>query len=262
MVRLFEPGMVKRRAEPIGGSPRGVAGYAGGRILRGDVIRHAATERWRALPGRDMAAIAIGVGRRQSVVVADVARSARGGYVRARQCPTGAAVIELAVGPEERVVTGRTLRGREARSDVIRNIAAQRLRALPSGDVAAVTVRVRRREGVVVVGVAVRASHHFACGLKLMRSRQRPPCSAVIEDSRGPRDGVMTSGAVCRCKGCSRCRMCWIIRRLPRRQVTLRIPAIRRRNLEVIVVVDVAGCARRCLSSRRKLVRVRQRKAC
>lgn len=42
MVRLLEPSVIERRTEPIGRGPRRVAGYAGGWVLRGDVIRHTA----------------------------------------------------------------------------------------------------------------------------------------------------------------------------------------------------------------------------
>ena len=52
-----------------------------------------------------------------------------------------------------------------------------------------------------------------------------------------------------------------IVRRLPGRQVTLRIPAICRRNRQAVVVVDVAGGARHDFASGRQLVRIRQRKA-
>jgi hypothetical protein len=38
--------------------------------------------------------------------------------------------------------------------------------------------------------------------------------------------------------------MCRVIRLLPLRQVTLRIPAVRGCDLEIVIVVDVAGSAR------------------
>ena len=85
----------------------------------------------------------------------------------------------------------RALRGREARRDVIRYHSAERRGALPSDLVAAVAIRVRRREGVVVAHVAVGAGHDFTGGRILVRARQRPARGAVIEDRCIPGDGVV-----------------------------------------------------------------------
>jgi hypothetical protein len=74
VVRLLEPGMVERRAEPIRGNPSGVASYAGGWVLRGNVIRYCATKRLRAQPGRLVTSVAIGVRGGKCIVVVDVAR--------------------------------------------------------------------------------------------------------------------------------------------------------------------------------------------
>ena len=147
-----------------------------------------------------MACIAIRVRRsKDECVGAHVARSARRGHVRPLQRPARRAVIELAGRPQHGVVAGRALRGRETGRDVIRYCSAERLRAQPSGLVAAVAIRVRRREGVVVPHVAVGAGHHFPGWRHLVRARQRPARGAVIECRRGPRDGVMACRAV-RCR--------------------------------------------------------------
>jgi len=143
MMRLLEPGVIKGRAKPIGGGPGGVAGYAGGRVHRGDVIGYAAAQGLGALPRGQMATIAIGVGGGQGVVIADVARGAGRGDVGAGQSPARAGVIKLAIRPEQGVVAGRALRGREARSDVVGYAAAKRLCALPCSDMASVAVSVR-----------------------------------------------------------------------------------------------------------------------
>jgi len=56
---------------------------------------------------------------------------------------------------------------------------------------AAVAVRVRDGEGVIVPHMAVGAGHHFSGRLKLMRARQRPSRRAVIERRGSPGDRVM-----------------------------------------------------------------------
>jgi len=114
-------------------------------------------------------------------------------------------------------VAGRTKRGREARGNVIRHTAAERLRALPGRDVATVAIRVRRGEGVVVADVAIRASHNFAGRRELMRARQRPSRRTVVEDRRGPCDCVVTCRAVRRRERCSGRWVGRIVCRLPGR---------------------------------------------
>jgi len=83
-------------------------------------------------------------------------------------------------------VAGRTLRGREARRDVIRYSSTHRRRALPSSLVAAVAIRVRHREGVVVAHVAVGAGHDFTGRRHLVRARQRPARGAVVKGCGSP----------------------------------------------------------------------------
>jgi len=145
---------------------------------------------------------------------------------------------------------------------VIGDVSAERRRTLPGGHVAAVAIRVRRCEVVIVSNVAIRASNDFACGLKLVRSRQSPPRGAVIKDGRGPGDGVVTRRAVGRCKGRARGRVGRVVGRLPGRQVASGISAIRRRNLQVVVVVDMAGGASGHLTSvGHQRVRICQREA-
>jgi len=93
-------------------------------------------------------------------------------------------------------VAGRALRGREARRDVIRYHSAERRGALPSDLVAAIAIRVRRREGVVVAHVAVGASHDFTGRRHLVRTCQRPARGAVIKGCGGPGDSVVARRAV------------------------------------------------------------------
>jgi len=165
VMRFFEPRMVEGRAEPVGGSPGRMARHASGRVLRGDVIRHAATKSLCALPGCEVATVAIRIRRSQGVIVADVAGSARRGYMSPGQCPTCGAVIKFAVGPVEIVVASRTLGSRESCGDVIGNVAAESRGALPRSDMATVTIRIRGRERVVVADVAIRTGHDFSSWL-------------------------------------------------------------------------------------------------
>jgi hypothetical protein len=57
--------------------------------------------------------------------------------------------------------------------------------------VAAVAIRVRSREGVVVALVAIGAGHDFPRWRQLMGTSQGPACRAVIENRRVPRDCVV-----------------------------------------------------------------------
>jgi len=120
--------------------------------------------------------------------------------VRTRQREAGGGVIERRIRPHNRVMTLGTQRRREARRNVIRHGAAKSRRAIPGRLVAAVAIRVRRRERVIVADVAVRAEIHLACWRHLMRTHQRPAGSAVIENRRSPGDGVVARRAVRRRK--------------------------------------------------------------
>ena len=109
VVRYSEPRVVESRPEPIRRDPGGMAGYTGGRVLRGNVIRHCTAKRLGAQPCRLMTSVAIRVRGGQRVIVVDVARRTRGGHMEALQRPARRAVIEFAVRPEQRIVTRRAL---------------------------------------------------------------------------------------------------------------------------------------------------------
>jgi len=83
-------------------------------------------------------------------------------------------------------VARRALCGREARGDVIRYYSTHRRGALPSSLVAAVAIRVRYREGVVVAHVAVGAGHDFTGRRHLVRTCQRPARGAVVKGCGSP----------------------------------------------------------------------------
>ena len=74
-----------------------------------------------------------------------------------------------------------------------------------------------------------------------MRAGQRESGYAVIERCRVPARRRMTIRTIRRRKRRTRGRVDRIVRALPRRQVALRISAIRRRNLQCVIIVDVAG---------------------
>jgi len=65
----------------------------------------------------------------------------------------------------------------------------------------------------------------------------------VIKGRGSPRDRVMAGGTVGGRKWRSRRGVHRIVRLLPSRQMTLRIPTIRRRDGKAVVVVDVTGRA-------------------
>ena len=77
--------------------------------------------------------------------------------VRIRQRKTGTGVIERRIRPRDRVVALRTQRSREARRNVIGYVPPERRRAVPRRLVAAIAIRIRCRQIVVVPDVAVRA---------------------------------------------------------------------------------------------------------
>jgi hypothetical protein len=133
------------------------------REARRDVIRYVAAQRLRAVPIRQVAADACRVRAGQCVIAVHVAQRTSRRQVRARQREAGVRVVERRSGPSGRVVARRTLRCRETRRNVVRHASAQSLRAGPRRLVASVAIRVRSRERIVVIYVAVRAGHHLAC---------------------------------------------------------------------------------------------------
>ena len=116
---------------------------------------------------------------------------------------------------------------------------------------AAITIRVRRSEVVVVPHVAIRAGDNFSGRSQLVRACQRPARGRVVKHNISPQRRVVTRRAIPRSKRRARGRVRGIIGLLPGRQVALGIPAIRRLNLQIVVVVDVAVRASSHLARRR-----------
>jgi hypothetical protein len=100
VVRNREIRVIEDRAQPVS---RGVAGIARRWIAGSNVVRHSSAQSLRAVPLCQVAPIAGGVRRSQPIVVTHVAigaglNPASGWHdVPAGKCPTGGAVIELAV---------------------------------------------------------------------------------------------------------------------------------------------------------------------
>jgi hypothetical protein len=89
-----------------------------------------------------------------------------------------------------------------------------------------------------MAGQAGRGSRRSVC------SRQRESRNTVIKGGRVPTFCGMASRTIHGRKSRAGSGMGRIIGLLPRRQMTLRVSAIRRRDRQVVIVVDVAGGAR------------------
>jgi len=220
--------VVKRRARPGGGV---VTLFAGLRDARRDVIRIRGS-----LEILQVATYA--GGRRQVVVVVDVALRALQRRVRAGQREACVVVIKGGLRPRRRVVA--LLTGlREPRTHVIRI-----RRTLEIFHVAADAIRIRACQVVVVVDVALGALQSG------MRAGQRESGRGVIESRSRPRRGVMALRTSLREAGL------YVIRIGSALEILqVAADASRIRTREVVVVVDVAL---RALHGR---MRARQREA-
>ena len=83
----------------------------------------------------------------------------------------------------------------------------------------------------------------------------------MIKCRRRPGNCVVARRAIRRGKWCPRACVGRVIRRLPGRKMAARISAVRRLNGQRVIIVNVALRTRRYFSSRRHLVRIRQREA-
>ena len=217
------------------------------------MIWNAATECLRAVPGGLVAAVTIGVGGGERVVVVDVAIGAgrdlagRGELVRTRERPAGGAVIKRGVGPGDRIVAGRTVGRRESRA---RSRVRRIIRGLPGGEVAAGVAAIRRLNAqcVVAADVTLRASRHFTGRSHLVRIRQREARGAVIKLAVGPNgDGVAGGAGRCGC-GERRChvvrhRAAECLRAVPGGLVAAHAVGIRgSQRIVVVYVAESAGC--------------------
>lgn len=161
--------------------------------------------------------------------------------MRISQRKAGRAVVKRRVCPAGSVVTTGALRHRKSRRQVIRHIAAQCLSAVPLSQVAAGVSAIRRRDLqlVVVIHVALRAGSGNVCTI------QRESRHGMVERCQVcPRNRVVALRTVSHRKSRSGGRVHRVICLLPRAQVATSITAVRRRDLQIVVVVGVTLCAR------------------
>ena len=156
-----------------------------------------------------------------------------------RKLPIG--MVERRAEPAGCGVAGGARCGK-SRRNVIWHAAAKRLRALPSRDVAAITVG-RQIAGVIAVDVAGTARSNRRIRV---RAGEREPGGAVVEHSRGPRGNGMARRALRRggreaCGHVIRHRAADRGRTIERCGVT----PVAVRGVQRVVVVDMAGSARR-----------------
>jgi len=153
-----------------------VAGYASGGIIRSHVIWCGRAIGLRVGIVSRVAAVAVRRRVASRVVPSDVAVRARINHwpnrardsrawrqhMRTLQGEARGAMVKLSVCPEKCVVARRAQRSGEGRRNMVRHVSAKRRRAVPRRLMAAVAIRVCRRERVVVVDVTVRAGVHLA----------------------------------------------------------------------------------------------------
>ncbi len=180
--------------------------------------------------------------------------------VRIRQRKAKGRVVKLAIGPLRNWVASRASRccRREAGGNVVRYSAAKCRSAVPSRLVATVAICVRGREAVVVAHVAIHAGHNFSRWRKLMRACQRPSGCGVVKHHIRPQRRVVAGSAIGRRERRARRRVCRIVGLLPGRQVASGISTIRRADLQIEIIVEVAVRAGGHFACRRHLVRVRK----
>jgi len=161
------------------------------------------------------------------------ARRRRRRHVRSRQRKSRHAVIECRRRPPRRRMARRAVGCRKRRS---RRRVHRSIRLLPGRQMALRIPAIRRRDRqiIIVVDVAQRAGH-----IRVPR-RQRKSRRAVVEYGRRPAHRIVAGRAVRRRKRRPRRWMHRIRGRLPGRQMASRIPAIVRRDRQIIIVVDVA----------------------
>jgi len=164
------------------------------RKIRGNVVRHRPAQSLGAGPGCLVTAIAIGVRRREIVIVVDVAQSAGGGCVGASQGKTGGSVIEGSdIGPRNRVVA----RGAVGRCKLCACRWVWRIiGGLPGGKVAAGITAIGGLDGqgIVAADVALRAGGNFARRCQLVGVRQGESGTAVVEHAGRPCGNGMAGG--------------------------------------------------------------------
>ena len=131
---------------------------------------------------------AVAVGWQRGVIVVYMATSAGHAGVKTSERKFRRVVIELAVGPDNRVVAKIASRGKP---DL--NMVNRRGRRVVGIQMAGHTCSVGARQTVIVVDVAVGADARGCC----VRVRQRKSSRGVIELAVGPEDGVVAAFTRC-----------------------------------------------------------------
>lgn len=230
----------QRERSPRGGVHRSIGLLPGGQVATGGAACCRCNLQVVVVPGVAVRARHNLSGRRKLMQV--LQRETRR-IVAPRGSPTG-----------RRVARG-ALRCREACRHVIRNRPSHCRRAVVLVLVAAVAIRIRHREIVMIV-------HMAGCaGRGGMRAGQRPSRGAVIKSRGGPRNRRVAGGAIRRRERRPRRRVRRIVRLLPGCQVAAGIPAIRWLNVKRVIPADVALGASRHFSGRGQLVRIGQRES-
>lgn len=218
------------------GMASGTSGSCGGES-RGEVVGHGAAQSCRFIPVSRMAGYA--VGRIQSVVIVDVAGSTgsgRGRLVRADKRETRNAVIEGSGIPSLRGVTVGAVGGGKGRTGSGVNGSGG---LLPSGEVAARIAAVggSNRKSVVIVDMA---GGTWNVGMAI---GQQEASGVVVESNSGPCGGVVAISAIGSGEGRTGLGVRRIGGLLPAGEMATGVAAIRGSDLQVVVVVDVAGSA-------------------
>ena len=181
--------MVKTRLRPI----RGVVALRAKRRgeAAGNVIGNITAHRLCTSPFVLMAAVAIGIGRREVVVVVRMAIRAGSCYMRTGERPPGDRVVEGShVGPRDRIVALRAVCRAECRAGGGVNGV---VRLLPPGQVAARVSAIRgsNLQIVVVVDVALGA------GDGSVTVRKRESSRRMVKGRRGPTRFIVAGAALC-----------------------------------------------------------------
>lgn len=227
--------VIEFSVRPLG--DRMTTGAGGGRAWksRGDVIRDTAAQRGGALPSSLMASQAIRGSQR--IVIVDVALRARRREVRPDEREAGDPVVERRTVPASGCVAIRAICRRERRTG---RRMHWRGGLLPSGEVATgSSASVGSNLQIVIIAEVAGGAGHVGVAL-----RQREACGGVVEGRGVPARGVVAVAAVLQSERRARAAVRRVIGLLPGAQVAAGSPASRRRNLQIVVVVDVAGEAR------------------
>ena len=210
----------------------GGTGRRGNRKTRSHVVRYISADGLRAVPGRSVARHAVAAAER--VIVVDVALRAGSRCLCASQRKARNTVVERSGVPALGRVAVDAIGGSKCRagSGVYRVVGL-----LPGGQVTSGIAAVGggNLQIVVVTDVAGGARH---VGVAVGEQEAR---RGMVEDSVVPTDGVVTLRAVCGGERRARFRVHGIVGLLPGGQVAAGIAAVGGGNLQVVVVIDMAG---------------------